>query len=74
MKRVNYVISSSREFILVRTSNILLKLAVPLRVFKVRRRRVPDFVGVVDGICSDITDLFHVLCGRKEKEVMSTEM
>ena len=75
----NSYLSAQRECVVAAargwglTSNELLELAVPLRVFKVRRRRVPDFVGVVDGICSDIADLFHVLYGRKGMEAMSTE-
>lgn len=43
------------------TSNILLEVTIPFLFDHVRRRRVPDLIGIIDGIRLDVSHLFHGL-------------
>jgi hypothetical protein len=43
------------------TSNVLLNFTVSLRFFKVRRRRIADFIRIVDFIRIDVSNRPHDL-------------
>ena len=47
-----------------RTPNVLLHLAIALRIESLRWGWVPDFIVVVDRVRLDIAHLLHLLVGR----------